>query len=164
MLARAAYYSQYAEALVARSWFLLCLQRSKRSLSTSSHEVAFRESWWNGTVVRHHGQSRYWFRGCQLFGPLGDMVYFLMSVAELRVVLGHFVDFIVVLAIALSRIESLRKMGLELPPPESKRPISFSKDGGPRGTLCFSQNGIFSGTRICDAKSASVLQYVTRAL
>ena len=65
------------------------------------------------------------------YGPLGDMVYFLMSVAELRVVPGHVVDFIVVLASALNRIESLRKMGLELPPPESKRPISFCKDGGP---------------------------------
>ena len=37
---------------------------------------------------------------------IGNLVIFLMSVAELRVVPGHAVDFIVVLAIALNSIES----------------------------------------------------------
>ena len=46
-----------------------------------------------------------WSRECKLF--LDDVVYFLMSVAELHVVPGHAVVFIVVLAIALSRIESI---------------------------------------------------------
>ena len=37
---------------------------------------------------------------------IGDMIYFVMSAAELRVIPGHFVDSIAVLAIALNRIES----------------------------------------------------------
>ena len=41
-------------------------------------------------------------------GSVVVSVYFLMSVAELHVVPGHAVDFIVVLAIALNHIESKR--------------------------------------------------------
>ena len=37
---------------------------------------------------------------------IGDMVYFLISVTELRFVPGHVVDFIVVLAIALKHLEN----------------------------------------------------------
>ena len=48
------------------------------------------------------------FRAWELlyFVLIGDIIYFLMSVAELRVAPGHAVDFIVVLAIALNRMEA----------------------------------------------------------
>ena len=60
----------------------------------------------DGVLRKHMGHSRrrrfvtcvgMWF---------GDMVYFLMTVAELHVVPGHALYLIVVLAIALNRIES----------------------------------------------------------